>query len=173
MDAEVWKDIPGYEWRYWASNYWRLKSKRKILKSSCNKKYQRVRISDSKNIFKTYLVHRLILISFTENCELEVNHKDWNKSNNLLSNLEWSTHKDNQIHASFHLNKWNWIKRPYISNMLSKPVLQYSIDNKYIQTFESMTIAAQSTWAKQQSISACCQNKYWYNTAAWYIWKYK
>jgi len=51
---------------------------------------------------KTYLVHRLILETYspTENSqELVVNHKDKNKSNNKLSNLEWTTQRDNVIHG--------------------------------------------------------------------------
>ena len=46
-------------------------------------------------------IHRLILMTAT-NCDgkgLQVNHKDGNKSNNKLSNLEWTTAKENTAHA--------------------------------------------------------------------------
>lgn len=51
---------------------------------------------------KTYRVHRLVMMAFQpiENPEkLEVNHKDGNKKNNALTNLEWCTSSENQLHA--------------------------------------------------------------------------
>jgi hypothetical protein len=50
----------------------------------------------------TKLVHRLILQTFepTEDSTLEVNHKDFNKANNRIYNLEWLTHKKNMDHAA-------------------------------------------------------------------------
>lgn len=50
---------------------------------------------------KTFLVHRLVGISFLPNpsCLPEINHKDGNKSNNLLTNLEWVSSSQNQKHA--------------------------------------------------------------------------
>lgn len=50
---------------------------------------------------KHYYVHRLVAATFLENPNnlLEVNHKDGNKENNAVSNLEWCSRRDNAIHA--------------------------------------------------------------------------
>lgn len=50
---------------------------------------------------KNYQVHRLVAMAFIPNTQNkpQVNHKDTNKKNNKLSNLEWVTNSENQIHA--------------------------------------------------------------------------
>lgn len=54
-----------------------------------------------RGIKKTTLLHRIIAMAFIPNPENKpyVNHKDCNKLNNKLDNLEWVTHKENMQHA--------------------------------------------------------------------------
>jgi hypothetical protein len=56
---------------------------------------------------ETWLLHRLIACVFLENPEgkCDVNHKDGNRSNNHVSNLEWCTRSENQLHAHRVLNR--------------------------------------------------------------------
>lgn len=64
--------------------------------------YQIINFSLENGRKRTYRVHRLVLMAFNpiEGMEeLEVNHKDGNKKNNKLSNLEWVTASENQLHA--------------------------------------------------------------------------
>ena len=102
---EEWKDIKGYEGRYQVSNLGRVKSlnynrtnREKILSLNKHNKngYYSVQLSKS-NVCKRFLVHRLVAESFIDNPNnyKEVNHKDENKSNNCVSNLEWCDRKYN------------------------------------------------------------------------------
>lgn len=61
--------------------------------------YERVVLTKD-GIRKTYLVHKLVALAFIPNVENKttINHIDGNKRNNNVSNLEWATEKENQIH---------------------------------------------------------------------------
>lgn len=64
--------------------------------------YQIINLSKLDGLKQTFRVHRLVLMAFNniENSkELEVNHKDGDKKNNCLENLEWVTPSENQKHA--------------------------------------------------------------------------
>lgn len=115
---EIWKPIIGYEGLYEVSNMGRVKSlnhirrtgnfgkyiqRGKILKQYCkdkNSKYLRVSLSNN-GIVSKRKVHRLVAESFlpTINDKKLVNHKDENKQNNCVSNLEWVNYSENLIHA--------------------------------------------------------------------------
>jgi hypothetical protein len=90
--------------RYEVSNYGNVRNKEtgKYLKTSANSdEYPRVLLKNEKG-HKSYMVHRLEAHAFfdEENIQgLQVNHKDGNKKNNQLSNLEWCTPKENVKHA--------------------------------------------------------------------------
>lgn len=63
--------------------------------------YLQYKIRDNTGKRKAFYAHRLVALCYLDNpSELtDVNHKDGNKSNNHVSNLEWSSHKDNLKHA--------------------------------------------------------------------------
>jgi len=101
IEWEIWKDIPWYEWKYWASNKWRIRWKKWILKYwNVNTDYCVVSLSKGKrwDTFRTG-VHRLVMKSFVWDSVLDVNHIDWNKKNNNLENLEYVTKSENMKHA--------------------------------------------------------------------------
>lgn len=98
---EVWKNIKGYENLYEVSNFGNVRNKnKKQIKQSDNKGYLCVELYKN-NIRKHYRVHRLVMYSFNDNNDhnLDINHIDGNKYNNRLDNLEWCTRKENLIHA--------------------------------------------------------------------------
>lgn len=78
------------------------KNKGKILKPINNKKtgYQSINLSKNGKGKKTRL-HRIVAFAFLLNPENKpyVNHKDADKHNNAVSNLEWCTHEENTLHA--------------------------------------------------------------------------
>ena len=117
---EIWKDIPGYEGYYQISNIGRVKSlsrpiykkdgsfhrmKRETIKSPkpATDGYYNITLSVN-GVDKTIPIHRLVAEAFIPKPEtddvLEVNHKDLDRTNNNVDNLEWTTHLDNIRYSS-------------------------------------------------------------------------
>lgn len=115
---EVFMPIEGYEGLYEVSNFGRIKSlerlkklpgknqgfkikEEQILKNRVNKSGYVVASLCKNGKVKVHLVHRLVLIAFVPNPLKKkcVNHIDSNRSNNMISNLEWVTHSENSKHA--------------------------------------------------------------------------
>lgn len=101
--TETWKDIPNYEGIYQVSNLGNVKSLKKnitLKQFGDNYGYLQV-ILYKKYSRKTGKVHRLVGLAFIDNPEgkPQINHKDGNKHNNHVSNLEWMTNKENKKHA--------------------------------------------------------------------------
>jgi len=119
---EIWKDIKNYEELYQVSNKGRVKSlnklvtdisgrvfeyKEKFLSTKSwikNKRpyYSSVTLFKNKQK-KNFGVHRLVAEAFIPNPsgKLEVNHKDQNRDNNSIDNLEWVTRKENLKHIKY------------------------------------------------------------------------
>ena len=116
---EIWKDIDwikGFEDRYQVSNYGRVKSlerdvcysngvvrhlPEKIMANRIGTDgYINVQLS-ANNLHKTICVHILVATAFIQNPNnyKEVNHIDYNRKNNFVENLEWTTHFDNVQHS--------------------------------------------------------------------------
>lgn len=105
MEKEIWKDVTGYEGLYQVSNLGKIISglpSRVIFRkfSKNNKGYLRV-VFRKNYIAKTFSVHRLVAEAFIPNPEnkLQVNHKNADKSDNRVTNLEWNTNAENMNHA--------------------------------------------------------------------------
>lgn len=102
---EIWKDIEGYNGKYQVSSWGRVRNAERgsILTPYKNKKgYLKVGLCVSgRKSPKKYRVNRLVAKAFIENPKglPQVNHKDGNKENNSVTNLEWITNSDNMKHA--------------------------------------------------------------------------
>lgn len=102
-NIEIFKDIRGYEGLYRVSNLGRIYSIRtnkylRLNKHKCGY-LKTILFKDGKS--KTFLVHRLVASNFIENPSQyrEVNHIDGDKTNNVVTNLEWCTVSENTKHA--------------------------------------------------------------------------
>lgn len=115
-ENEIWKDVAGFEGLYEVSNFGNVRSVTRLITRSdgktylkkgkhlkpflTNKGYEYVMLNDfnSKQHLKT--VHRLVAQAFVDNQNNLpiVNHKDENKLNNAVSNLEWCTHAYNNVY---------------------------------------------------------------------------
>lgn len=155
---EIWKDIVDYEGLYQVSNLGRVKSlvrkgvlKEKMLKPFIHQKgYLQIGLHKNGKYIK-YLVHRLVAEAFIPNPNNlpEVNHKDENKQNNVVSNLEWCDRSYNNTYGTM-------IKRRVEKQ--SKPVLQYTIDGILVKEWSSIMECGRNGF-HIFCISSCCNGK--------------
>lgn len=128
---EIWKDVSGYEGLYQVSSFGNVRKFKNhfiLKKGKHHKGYLYVSLTKSK-INKKVKIHRIVALSFLDNPEnkTQVNHKDGNKQNNILSNLEWTTPSENLKHAwDNKLRHYNLKIRTAIKNKNSKIVLDTS-----------------------------------------------
>lgn len=138
---EIWRDIPQYE-NYQISNHGRIYSKHKneLKALEINKKgYETIRPYKN-NIRKTFRIHRLVAELFIPNPQNkpQVNHKDGNKLNNHIDNLEWVTYRENVDHAVKNNLLCRGEDSPH-SKMTEKKVRE--MRKLYSQGFGSTTLA--------------------------------
>lgn len=184
---EEWRPVIGLEKYYLVSNIGNIKalerfyvnhmggkvkiSERILNKSLCNG-YYRVGISIQElNQTHRFSVHRLVALAFIDNPENKpfVNHKDGNKANNKVENLEWCTQKENVKHAIEVLGaKYQGAKgKP---SKLAKKVNQIDlITGEIIKVWESV-LAIKKAKIGGSSIVYCCQGKF--KQAKGYKWEY-
>ncbi|UOF77751.1 homing endonuclease [Caudoviricetes sp.] len=146
---EKWVPVVGYEENYLISNFGRIKNAKSdhVLTSAVDLVgYRHVSLC-KKGISKTCKIHRLVAISFIgEPNGLHVNHKDGNKQNNHLSNLEYVTKRENTSH--YHLSKNRFIGVAFLKNRIGKKVWRArtrlngkSVDIGYYETQEDASKA--------------------------------
>ena len=173
---EVFRDIAGYEGMYQVSNEGRVKSlnynhtgKEKLLKPAANTKgYLLVDLyKDGK--MKSHRVHRLVASAFIDNTDNlhQVNHRDEDKTNNCVENLEWCTNEYNHNYGT---------RNQRVAEANSIPVDMLIKDGEFIRQFPSSREAER--WlrisgypsASHSHIIQCCKGNR--NTAYGFKWKY-
>ena len=150
---EVWAYVKGYEDLYRVSNYGRLfsiKNNRIVLGRVGKGKnaYRYMTLHDNKrNIRK--LLHVLVAEHFIDNPDNKpiINHKDGNKLNNHIKNIEWSTYYENNMHAL------ETGLRP------TKVVLELDLEGSILNRFNSTVEASKSLDVTKSMITMTCQGK--------------
>ena len=190
---EIWKDIKGYEGLYQVSNLGNVRSLDRYKKNNKGKYLQRGVVlkknhdKDGYSIVGLYKsgnsctkkVHRLVAQAFIPNPKNKptVNHKNGIRDDDKLSNLEWATMSENQLHA-FRVLK----RKPVIPNKEQiekslkskyKKVIQYEMQIIIKETarYGSIKEAEKTTGINCTSISRCCRKKQ--EKTGKYLWRFE
>lgn len=171
---EIWKDIPNYDGLYQISNFGRVKSFNSSKKhfnqnyhflkpNVSNNGYEQVTLYNKNRERHKYLVHKLVAEAFLSNphnypC---VNHKDENKLNNSVDNLEWCSYAYNNAYGTARIRT---------SITKGSPISQYTLDGFLIANYVSSGIINKLFGFDADSIIRCCNGKM--KTAYGYIWKW-
>ena len=163
---EVWKDVPGYEGLYLVSNFGRIKntkSGRLKVPSSDEQWYLSVKLSKSGR-GREYKVHRLVMYAFVGvmPAQVQVNHRDENRENNRLYNLEYCD-------ANYNNNFGN--RTAKANKTRSKRVVRISPDGSR-KVFESLKDAGASIVSSSGRITDVAKHKYGCRTVHGYRFEY-
>ena len=150
---EIWKAIDGTKGFIEVSNEGRVRSllsgTPRIIKTSTDQKgYHRIRVTIERDK-KGFKLHREVAKAFIPNLDNkpQVNHKDGNKNNNSVANLEWVTNKENTHHAIKN-GLWNSVYEASRkeNERRKKPVIAYRINGEFPCTryYESISEAERS-----------------------------
>ena len=189
VDNQTYKSIPMFNGYYIADggdilsfkHIERFPNGKRLSKQIDKLGYERVCLMKDKQL-KHILVHRLVGETFIPNKttfksmpdenrdeidldKLEINHKDENKLNNYVSNLEWCTHKYN---SNYGTRTARII--PQTIDKTRRPIDQYTMDGMLIKEWYSTNEAARTLGLIQQNITKCCQGKR--KSVGGYMWKY-
>lgn len=166
---EIWKDIEGFEGIYKINTFgevysfiYNKKLKPYDSKSRFHKGYLKVRLYKNGKHYEC-TIHRLVACMFIENPENkpDVNHKDGNKLNNYVENLEWCTKSENIIHA-FKTNLKDFSNGKAPSCKLNIEQVK-EIKNMYKTNSFSQSHIAKSFNISPQLVNMIIKNKIWIN----------
>lgn len=178
MQNEIWKEIKDYT-NYYVSNKGNiLNIYEKAIKRNSKEKGIAFRILkptiDSNgycciclyknNVSKIFKVHRLVAEAFIKNPKNlpQINHKDENKLNNKVENLEWCN--------SFYNNNYG-SRTKKVAKKLSAPVLCCDINGNVIKKYKSIQSVKEDGY-NPSKVCGVCKQRYGRKTHKGYIWKY-
>ena len=189
ITEEMWKDIPEYEGLYQASSYGNIKACARTIHYSNGKiihkkekalslikgygQYLTVNLN-KKGEHKVYNVHYLVALTFIPNTNNLpcINHKDEDKYNNHVENLEWCSYSYNTKYNN-NMRKKIDTRNANNSRGCEKQVYQYDLQGNFIKKWDSLKSIQRELGYKVSNISSCCLNKTYRHNAYGYKWSYK
>lgn len=167
--GELMKPVSGYEGLYYVTDTGKIygeKSQKWLKPSLTDRGYCRVKLYKNA-VGNSIFIHRLVAETFIPNPDNkpQINHKDGNKTNNSIDNLEWVTQMENNIHAI--RTGLNSTKNAVRSNM--KKVRQYSREGEFIKEWDSMSEAGRRLNIPVANITHCCKGRI--RHAGGYVWQ--
>lgn len=168
MFSEIWKDIPGYERLYQASDLGRVRNNRgKIISQKvCRNRggYKQVGLTKD-GVRKYYRVHRLVWSAFNGPIPegYEINHNDENPENNCLDNLSLMTRTENI----------NWgTGKAKRGKAHRKMVVQSTTSGQDVCVWFSVKGIEEELGYNRGFIANCCRNLPSFKTAYGFIWRF-
>lgn len=175
--VEIWRDIKGFEGYYQVSNMGNIKTVKRIVSFGKNKRIvveELKTLVDDKDGYKDIIlykngehrhvkVHRVVAETFIPNPKgyKEINHKNENKADNRVENLEWCSRKYNNDYGN---------RTKSTRETQSVRINQYSLDGVFIKSWLGARIIERVLGFSNANIIKCCKGKA--HTAYGFIWKY-
>ena len=175
---EIWMPIKNYE-NYYVSNLGnvmviknvaiRINSKIKGIKFLQLKQsidiggYSTITLTNN-GFSKTFKIHRLVAEAFIKNPKQlqQINHKDENKQNNSVNNLEWCSSSYNNNYGNRNIK---------VAKKLKKKVDCLDMNGNLVKTYESVSATRKDDFLPNK-VCQVCKNKYGRKTHKGYLWKY-
>lgn len=158
--------IPNYEELYLIDkfgNIWSINKQRLLHHRLTQNGYHRIGLFDNYHKGKDFYVHRLVAQLFIpnpRNCN-EINHKDGNKANNNVDNLEWVTHSENHVHSRSVLKELIGAKNG-CAKLTEEQVISIRNDRKNGLNLREIAEKYKISWENARDI---CSGKRWKHLA--------
>ena len=187
MENEIWRDAPQYEGFYMVSNFGRIKSlprtrkcgygktasvKERVLKYKIDKYGYAIYGLSKNGKSKSHTIHRLVALAFIFNpypiLLNQINHKDGNKLNNCLENLEWCDCTYNNREAVRIGLKGG---KPYNPRIDSTPIRQYDKEGNLVKRYENLAQASRESQILKTAIGNCLSGRS--KSSGGFVWEYE